>query len=38
MESEDDNNNQNIVLNLRAYLRILKFMRRCAFVRFKMLL
>jgi len=38
MESEDDNHNQNIVLNLKAYLRKQEFVRRCAFVRFKLLL
>ena len=38
MESEDDNHNVNIYLNLKAYLRMLKFMRRCAFVRFKLLI
>ncbi len=36
MESDDDN--ANIYLKLKAYLRIVEMMRRCAFVRFKLLI
>ena len=40
MESDDGNANaeMNICLNFEAYLRILNSVRRCAFVRFKLLI
>jgi len=40
MESDDGNANaeMNICLRFKAYLRMLNFMRRCAFVRFKLLI
>ena len=38
MESDDDNHNMNIYFKFEAYLRILKNLRRCAFVRFKLLI
>ena len=40
MESDDGNANaeKNIYLRLKAYLRNVKLMRRCAFVRFKLLI
>ena len=38
MESDDDNHNVNIYFKIKAYLRIMSLMRRCAFVRFKLLI
>ena len=40
MESDDGNANaeKNIYLKLKAYLRMLEIIRRCAFVRFKLLI
>lgn len=38
MESDDDNHNVNIYFRIKAYLRKWNFTRRCAFVRFKLLI
>ncbi len=38
MEADEDNANNFNNMKLKAYLRIVEMMRRCAFVRFKLLI
>lgn len=38
MEADEDNANNYKYMKLKAYLRTIEMMRRCAFVRFKLLI